>query len=53
MANCYNCKHCYIEDIWNEYDCRKSGHINIDEDGFAEDKEFECPYYEEELKESK
>lgn len=42
MANCFKCKNVYIEDIWNEWCCRKGYRINTDDDGCISDKYFEC-----------
>ena len=50
MANCMTCKNAYVEDIWNEWDCRKSGYIQRDSDGMLLDEEFECDKYIEDTK---
>lgn len=50
MANCMTCKNAYVEDIWNEWDCRKLGYIQRDHDGMLLDEEFECDKYIEDTK---
>lgn len=45
MANCFNCKHTYVEDIWMEWYCHKS-RLKRDDEGFPSDEEFDCEYYE-------
>ena len=48
MANCLDCKHSYIEDIWYELMCKKGEYIRLDEEGFISEEEIECKYFEEE-----
>ena len=47
MANCFNCKNAYVEDIWGEWMCKKGEYVHLDEDGCISEEEIECKYFEE------
>lgn len=48
MANCFECKNAYVEDIWSEWCCRKGHHINTDDEGCISGEYFECEDFVEE-----
>lgn len=47
MANCLDCRHSYVEDIFQELCCNKDHLINIDDDGCIGGDEIECEDFEE------
>ncbi len=46
MANCLDCRHACVEDIFQELYCKKGHHINIDDDGCISGDEIECEDFE-------
>lgn len=46
MANCFDCKYAYVEDIWMQWDCKKGRKVNCDAEGFLVDKEIDCQFFE-------
>lgn len=47
MANCLDCRRACVEDIFQEWYCKKGHHINIDDDGYISGDEIECDDFEE------
>ena len=47
MANCLDCRHACVEDIFQELYCKKGHHINIDDAGCISEDEIECEDFEE------
>ena len=47
MTNCLDCRHSCVEDIFQEWYCKKGHHINIDDDGCISVDEIECEDFEE------
>ncbi len=47
MANCLGCRHALVDDIFQEWYCRRDHHINIDDYAFLSSEEIECEDFEE------
>lgn len=47
VANCLDCRHACVEDIFQEWYCWQGHHINIDDDGYISGDEIECEDFEE------
>ena len=46
MANCLECRHALVDDIFHEWYCRRDHHINVDDNAFLSSEEIECEDFE-------